>query len=1106
MTRTGPWHSGLVWRLAAGATVACCLVLRAASPAGPPPRAAGPLPPGIPSAERAVSQHRGRAGWDSRSVSVVPRQSGRAQRGAAFAKPDGVDLDATYISFRPLYHQYCVDYSVDGLPRPCAGTEGLKRWPDRGEIVTFTAHFMNKGTVASGPFEFSWSIDGAQVARGSSPGLAAGAEGTALYRWPWDHDVVDGRLIGSHTVAFTLDPDNMVEETYESNNTIVDRTDASPLGFQMPPDVYAALEVPTDPKWPFSAEDWVQKQLAAMNSAFAISIYPSAPKGCAERVRLDQFLVTPDPVSNQGDIGGWFYAVDDRIPAGYYDSKNDVSGGLLHELAHQLGIIDLYTMDVNVSDPIHVLDRNGRPVQLGFSSGYRPGLMNNAGIRPPKFDEYTAGAMNRNKGYRRGYYGEYEYDIPPDLSIRVLDAASHPAAGVLLRFHKRHRGVPEGADDNAPVFTAQTGADGVAPLPRLPVGARVTTLTGHTLSDNPFGDFPLGGDSMAYIVVIEKGSHEEFGWFDITEVNLLQWRGEGLLELKTHIPPDDAPAPPTSLAGLTERGKVVLRWTPGAGEGAATYNIYKTQGQRETLTRLAAGVAGNEFVAVLNGQSAGFAVTAVDAKGRESGFSDSFWGWDLRDPGAVAIAADGRRFVVESLGVVQFDADGRYWDFSRPLASASGRATVDADGRLVVCEPDTDMVAVIDPTAAPSAAPVLEFGGSGTDPGQFNHPTGVASQGGRFEWGGPYRTDSRTLLLSHFDGTFATDGGVNGTPNGALLVSGRYGQGVSVQGAATLAYRIGTVPAPPEGAVEFWLRPSWHGNDRQDHFLLETGQLWGDGMLIVKDEASALRLLAWKGGVESGAAAWVGDWQPMEWHHVAVVWRGGRLTMFVDGVQRDSCTEAGLPATFGPDLVLGWAAGGDGEANAVFDELRISSYARVGSSDAGKRFIVVDSLNDRLQVLDAIGSAVATFGGPGVGPGQFQSPQGVAWDESGRVVVADSGNGRLQVLAFDGRQFTVATTISGGLVNPQGVAVSGDLIVVADAATDEVKVFDHDGSLLAAYSAPNDGVHLGRFSRPLDVAIDRRGSIVVVDSDNGRLAEIHDWAPRRVRRHTLPAR
>ncbi len=62
--------------------------------------------------------------------------------------------------------------------------------------------------------------------------------------------------------------------------------------------------------------------------------------------------------------------------------------------------------------------------------------------------------------------------------------------------------------------------------------------------------------------------------------------------------------------------------------------------------------------------------------------------------------------------------------------------------------------------------------------------------------------------------------------------------------------------------------------------------------------------------------------------------------------------------------------------------------------------VVVEWDNHRVQVLRySDGAHVRTIGSCGFGNGQFSGPQGgIAIDSDGRIVVADSGNNRVQVL------------------------------------------------------------------------------------------------------------
>jgi hypothetical protein len=174
----------------------------------------------------------------------TPYLSGSYSR-PALTRPDGIDLDVTYVNRDPMYKSYCVEYpepwnGTVGIPRLCPGTENEKRWPDPGEIVTFTAHVVNKGTVASGPFAYKWFVDGIEVLSGSHPGLAPDAEGTAVYHWPWAHTMDGERVLDDHTIRFAVDPGNTIAETCESNNSLEDRTNALSLRITLTPDMYEA--------------------------------------------------------------------------------------------------------------------------------------------------------------------------------------------------------------------------------------------------------------------------------------------------------------------------------------------------------------------------------------------------------------------------------------------------------------------------------------------------------------------------------------------------------------------------------------------------------------------------------------------------------------------------------------------------------------------------------------------------------------------------------------------------------------------------------------------------------------------------------------------------
>jgi sugar lactone lactonase YvrE len=708
------------------------------------------------------------------------------QRLPLLVKPSGIDLDVTYISRTSMYNRYEVWYTVDGRPYLRPGTENHQRWPVQGELVTFTAHVTNKGTLPSGSFDFKWYIDGVEVQPGTHNSLEPSEEGTETYQWAWAHSLDGERLLDNHTVRFAVDPSNTIGETYESNNSLEDRTDAISLILAVTPELYQALETPANRQWSYSAEDWLQKQIAAMNAAFARSVFSSAPNGIEERVRLDKIVITSTaPPANYAEDGGFFMPVDDRLGTGFYDPITDVSGGLIHELTHQLGVIDMYGLDVPLEIP-QVLDWLGRPVQMEYSTYFLfPGLMNNPGIKPPIYDEHTTLALNANKGYRRGYYGEYLYDVPEQTHLRVMDNQGNAASGVTVKLYQRSSdqgsyGGRYGTIDNVPEVTGVTDNNGLFLLTNRSVGTPITTNTGHSLQDNPFAVIDVVGKNDEFIMELTKGNHQEYGWLDITEFNLAAWQGGNTIEIDSHVPPDNAPITSISLDGNLEFGLVELEWEQDSFDGSIIgYNVYRATSPTYSYQKIIANTTMFSYTDFYDYGSRAviYAVTAVDAQGRESGFSNFFYALSLINPAAIAIDGNNHRIVLDpqnGYALLYQSPDGMFLDTRSSYdyhLEYSYYMVRDWQGRFIISHPSDyytarQSVRIFDQ----NFNLVSEFGNSGTGPGQFQSPTGVAI------WGQPCVSNNCRFLVADsgnnriqvFDqyGNFISTYGTIGSGNG----------------------------------------------------------------------------------------------------------------------------------------------------------------------------------------------------------------------------------------------------------------------------------------------------------------------------------------------------
>lgn len=192
--------------------------------------------------------------------------------------------------------------------------------------------------------------------------------------------------------------------------------------------------------------------------------------------------------------------------------------------------------------------------------------------------------------------------------------------------------------------------------------------------------------------------------------------------------------------------------------------------------------------------------------------------------------------------------------------------------------------------------------------------------------------DPHTLLLLHFDGSYAGAQGQVGDASGTTFAPGRYSQGVLIDSNDMLTYPVAGNLNRTRGAIEFWIRPNWDGADGRGYTFFEVGQGWLNRMRILKDGANNLRFLLWDSSKEYGVGYNVAHWKAGEWHHIGVTWADTQVVMYVDGQQRESTNAARVPDILAPMLSIGasvvWR---DSQANAVIDEFRISDIPRIGN-------------------------------------------------------------------------------------------------------------------------------------------------------------------------------
>jgi alpha-tubulin suppressor-like RCC1 family protein len=168
-------------------------------------------------------------------------------------------------------------------------------------------------------------------------------------------------------------------------------------------------------------------------------------------------------------------------------------------------------------------------------------------------------------------------------------------------------------------------------------------------------------------------------------------------------------------------------------------------------------------------------------------------------------------------------------------------------------------------------------------------------------------------------------------------------------------------------------------------------------------------------------------------------------------------------------------------------------YMVIASPD-GTSIFVSDFGNDRIEQFSAInGAFVESFGSSGAAVGQFHGPKGMAFDPTGLLYVADSGNGR--IVLFDGDVAQGANGTTGTdvdqFINPVGLCTGRFGVYVADAGNNRIQNFRFPGNGNYNFAASDIRFILStNFSNPCAVAADDSATndvFYVADTGNNRI-------------------
>lgn len=485
---------------------------------------------------------------------------------------DETDLQVVGVSRTPRFPRYAAEYSGFEVTEPSgfgpyyfSAATGLgegqsaatPRWPATNDPVTYTATVRNRGSNPwTNAISGVWQWDGVPVQTNTLAGSLApdGTATSALVR-PWD-----GAM---HEARFVL----RGADARPGNNAVAIHTKSVAFLSYVDQGYYDSFTLQST-NYPNAATDdlidWIQRHMTRFNEMFAAA-------GSTKRVHYDVLELlpdtAPDPAVNRLEFAIFpfrFYASDAPYSyrdSGYYNADEDIDFGYLHEMGHQLGLIDLYQMDL--SPEMNEVSGLGYTAPDCLMRGCSPFL-----------SPHSALGMSHWQDQAHGYFGQYLYGIPAEVRMRFVSRAGQPLPGATVKVYQL-----EERPDVGKLITTQikaqgvTDADGVFTLPNVPIDPdKVPPLpTGDVLRANPFGYVAVVGGNGVLHFRVEHEDAVDYAWLDITEPNVAYYRGQtnqATFERALNLGGPIQRFPPTELTETNAADWVA--WADGGGAGGST--------------------------------------------------------------------------------------------------------------------------------------------------------------------------------------------------------------------------------------------------------------------------------------------------------------------------------------------------------------------------------------------------------------------------------------------------------------------------------------------------------------------------------------------------------
>ena len=465
----------------------------------------------------------------------------RAVRCVVESRAEGKpDLNVMFISRHPKYRRHNIIYDPGGYnPQDAPGTEGWKHYPDDGETMTYIAHVENTGGAAIDSFALRWYVDSTLQRTDAHSAIYPGQRVLSRFQLPWSSS--DPSYVRCEAEALTPAP---TAELTLWNNRIENRTNALAFDIHIERPMMELFRTWKNKPGSYAFEDWIQFHMVQFQRYFDEATAPQTGGGVEEAVFIDSISYaardlgggTHAPVHWWTDgawgfnynLEWWGFVTGEHAERGFEPA-------LMHELSHQLGLIDLYTLDVHGTTfsgdfveprtgafpPLEPVVNFQNPVYY-YNSRREVDVMST--FSNTAYSDHSAGALQRNLSRRRGYYGEYLFDFAKDYAYRLTKPDGAPLAGYNVMVYQK-----DPSFTPTPKYVGVADEEGVYRFPH-------TTHSGyeggiHTA--NPFSTsinrFPhvVGVNSTLLIRVSNKDS-VGYRFHDVCDFNVAYWSGDSI--------------------------------------------------------------------------------------------------------------------------------------------------------------------------------------------------------------------------------------------------------------------------------------------------------------------------------------------------------------------------------------------------------------------------------------------------------------------------------------------------------------------------------------------------------------------------------------------------